>query len=86
MEPTAQDVAEARDALAGLPPKRAVQVYQWLFAPHRRRDVKQVDGQLAITPPRPEVCPDCAEVVCDPDCDTAQRMGWPTEADEAVSA
>lgn len=28
---------------------------------------------------RPEVCPACAEVVCDADCPLALVMGWSTE-------
>lgn len=29
---------------------------------------------------RPEICPDCQEVICDADCRTAAANGWPTEA------
>lgn len=81
MEPTPQDVTEAREALAGLDDKRAVQVYRWLFG--RRGERPQIEGQLAIQPPRPEVCPSCQELVCDADCALAAKMGWPTEAEAA---
>lgn len=77
MEPTTQDVQEARAALAALPDKRAVQIHRWLSG--KRSRPPEIEGQTAIDAPRPEVCPECREVVCDADCDLAARMGWPTE-------
>ncbi len=84
MELTPQEVREAREALAALPDRRAVQIHRWLSG--NRRKPPEIDGQTAIDTPRPEVCPECQETVCDTGCDLAARMGWPTEATKATEA
>jgi hypothetical protein len=55
MDPTPQDVAEARDGLAALSDKRAVQVYRWLFGRRHQAARRPPEGQLKIeVPPQPE--------------------------------
>lgn len=78
-EPAATDVHAARVYLADLSDRRAVQVHRFL-AGLNKRPRREIEGQLAIDTPRPEVCPNCAEVVCDAGCELATLMDWPTEA------
>lgn len=77
MEYTEQEAREAHDELAALTDRRAVQIVRWLNG--KRRRPPEIEGQTAIPTPRPELCPECREVVCDADCQLAVKMGWPTE-------